>query len=42
MEKDNIFAPSKYYSNEKNISAITEEKKEQTWFQGKNVDSQWP
>jgi hypothetical protein len=42
MKKENIFAPSKLNTNEKNISAIAKEKKEQTRFQGKNVNSQRP
>jgi len=32
----------KQINNETNISAIQQEKKEQTWFQGKNVYHQWP
>ncbi len=28
--------------NETYISTIQQEKKKQTWFQGKNVNSKWP
>jgi hypothetical protein len=34
------FAPSKHQFNEANISAIQQEKKEQAWVQGADVNGQ--
>jgi len=37
-----LCSPKKYEYEQENISAVAKEKKEQTWFQGKNVNRQWP
>jgi hypothetical protein len=36
------FAPPNLKCDEKNISAIGKKTQEQAWFQGKNVDQEWP